>query len=211
MTAHRAYAIFIPYTLYVFSKFSSLSTQYFKTSQVWRTTAQVLTLDRKALPDLTQPQPSLARSPGTLLSLVCHPGLHQASSSAPWPSQFPLPRKLLRNAHGSGPPFLQASTQKTCALPGFLTPTPYPLLSTPLEPVALGATLPWPLTRLSLAVPGRKWLLINVCWTIKWMTMQKIILKLKLSMEKVTHELLSYQISSSCFREVGTKDWFCVP
>ena len=109
------------------------------TFQVWGTTAQVLTLGRKALLDLTPPQPSLARSRGVFLTPVCHSGL----------DQLPLHLDLLGSPcqeHSSEIHLAQAfpafRPPLTRAFLGFLTPTPYPLLSNPLEPTAPSTTHP---------------------------------------------------------------------
>lgn len=58
MAAHRGYVAFTPYALYAFPKFPFASPQCARSSQVWGSKVQVLTLDRKALPDLTPPHPS---------------------------------------------------------------------------------------------------------------------------------------------------------
>lgn len=119
MAAHRVHGTFILYTLYTFPKFSFLSSQHLKPSQIRGNTIQVLTLERKALPDLTQANPSLAGHcmPHNPLLRWPPPGLHFCT----WAFSIPLPE-------------ISSETHKAQALPSFQSPPIRHIHSQPPDP-----------------------------------------------------------------------------
>lgn len=144
--------MFIPYTLHTFSKFSLLSNQYLKASWVRGRTAQVVTLDRKALLDFTPPI--------SLWLVTCTPTPLTATlaSARPPPLHFGLlhpPAKITSQKPTElGPSLPSGLYAESKYILSLLAPIPHLQFSIPLQPVAPSTTDPCSLIMSPLTVPG---------------------------------------------------------